>query len=223
MSLHPSAETAHAHQHPDQPVQETRGRKKGPISDAEKATRALASAARKVAQDALAKDLDAFVTLREDTIRDLMNKHKRTEPYMRSLVMNQTRYPQTRAPSLRTGLIHDLATKAREGQYSQLLQLSYFIYSPVRADGKSLHLLDLQQMADEKIATEVFSEAEKTHLINAVEAQRELKTTGLRGTNIGASVDARSVASNFQDEVSHPSLFFRFFTASHLYAVDQPI
>jgi hypothetical protein len=74
------------------------------------------------------------------------------------------------APSLRTGLIHDLATKAQEGQYLQLLQLSYFIYSPVRADGKSLYLLDLQRMADEKIATEVFSEAEKTRLINAVEA-----------------------------------------------------
>ncbi|KAJ7799761.1 hypothetical protein B0H14DRAFT_2616791 [Mycena olivaceomarginata] len=196
-------QTTHAQSHPERTVQETRGRKKtGKLSDAEKATRRLATAARKAAQDVLAADLDIFTSKREDTIVDLATKHGKTEDYIRSLLMSESRFVQTRAPTLRNGLIHELAAQAK-------------------MDGITLHLQELQAIADVRLATEEFSSDEEDAYIAAVMEHRGHKTKGLRATNTANAVDSRSVADNVQDEITHlqqhtGTLAFGFFTRGDL-------
>ncbi|KAJ7791039.1 hypothetical protein B0H14DRAFT_3568193 [Mycena olivaceomarginata] len=177
-------ETTHSQCHPEQSVQETRGRKKtGKLSDAEKATRALGAASHKLAQNALAADLDKFASNREDTVADLATKHRKKEEYIRALLMSETRYPETRAPTLRNALIHQLSEEAKQ-------------------EGITIHLHELQAIADVRLSTEEFSTDEVAALIATLNKHRNHKTRDLRATNTASAVDARSVVDKTQDEMT---------------------
>ncbi|KAJ7768421.1 hypothetical protein B0H16DRAFT_1716423 [Mycena metata] len=171
--------TAHSVRNADKDVQKTRGRKRtGPLSDAEEATRALALQARQANKAALTKDIDEFTAQRDSTIHDLAQKYHKKEEYIRALVLHETQYTKTRAPSLRNAVIHDLSEKAKQA-------------------GNTLKLPDLQKGADEVLVKGVSAE-EKARLLAA---HRQLSTKGLRATHVGATVDARNVASQIQDEL----------------------
>ncbi|KAJ7023108.1 hypothetical protein C8F04DRAFT_1193768 [Mycena alexandri] len=163
-------------------VQETRGSKRtGPLSDAEKATRALAQQAREKQKAALNDDIDTFVTRRDELIHDLALKHHKKEEYIRSLLLSESQYTKTRAPSLRNAVIHHLSEMSK-------------------AAGHNFQLPELQKRAD-SFLLEGISEEEQARLKAALVAHRQLSTKGLRATHIGAAVDSRSVASHSQDEL----------------------
>jgi hypothetical protein len=203
-------ETTHAQRHPEQSVQETHGRKKtGKLSDAEKATRALGAASRKLAQNALAADLDKFASNREDTVADLATKHGKKEEYIRVLLMSETRYPETRAPTLRNALIHQLSEEEKEGTVFLLFFCGRSRRLTCSSEGITIHLHELQAITDVRLSTEEFSTDEVAALIATLNKHRNHKTRGLRATNTASAVDARSVADKTQDEVSLTPVFFR--------------
>ncbi|KAJ7826455.1 hypothetical protein B0H14DRAFT_2368135, partial [Mycena olivaceomarginata] len=143
------------------------------------------AASRKLAQNALAADLDKFASNCEDTIADLATKHGKKEEYIRALLMSETHYPETRAPTLRNALIHQL---------SRRLTCS--------SEGITIHLHELQAIADVRLSTEEFSTDEVAALIATLNKHRNHKARGLRATNTASAIDARSVADKTQDEAS---------------------
>ncbi|KAJ7037284.1 hypothetical protein C8F04DRAFT_1257202 [Mycena alexandri] len=167
--------TTHSVRNAHKDVQETRGRKEtGPLSDAEKATRALAAKARQTNKAALTKDIDEFTAQRDSTIHDLAQKYNKKEEYIRALLLHETQYTKTRVPSLRNAVIHDLSEVAKQA-------------------GHALKLPELQKRADGVLAGGVSAEEQAPH--------RQLSTKGLRATHIGSAVDSRNVASHIQDEL----------------------
>ncbi|KAJ7020578.1 hypothetical protein C8F04DRAFT_1274883 [Mycena alexandri] len=75
-------QTTHSIRNAHKDVQETRGSKRtGPLSDAEKATRALANEARQKTKAALNADIDDFFAHRDETIHDLALKHGKKEDF----------------------------------------------------------------------------------------------------------------------------------------------
>ncbi|KAJ7839991.1 hypothetical protein B0H14DRAFT_3697105 [Mycena olivaceomarginata] len=129
--------------------------------------------------NALAADLDKFASNREDTVADLATKHGKKEEYIRALLMSETRYPEARAPTLRNALIHRLSEEAKQ-------------------EGITIHLHELQAIADVRLSTEEFLTDEVAALIATLNKHCNHKTRGLQATNTASAVDARSVADKTQ-------------------------
>ncbi|KAJ7076919.1 hypothetical protein C8R43DRAFT_1143593 [Mycena crocata] len=99
--------TSHATRHPGKAVQAVRARKKvaaeNKPTDAEKATRAITQGKKKLAEQALNDDIDAFFALRGRTITELAAKHDVKPEYIRARLLQSSQFKATRAPSLRDG------------------------------------------------------------------------------------------------------------------------
>ncbi|KAF8189119.1 hypothetical protein K438DRAFT_1971767 [Mycena galopus ATCC 62051] len=187
------AETDDA-QHPGNSIQETHDHKKmGKLSDGEKASCAISTAARKAMQDALAADINAYIATHEDFVADLAKKYDKKVPYIHGLVTSSSHFVQLREPTLCNTLIHQMSWEAKDDKRH-----------PNFYNGKTLVLADLQKLTGLWLITEEFSAAEKTTLIDALKEHRRHKAKGLRATNIAATIDSRSVAANVQDKAKKP-------------------
>ncbi|KAJ7294036.1 hypothetical protein C8J57DRAFT_1043373, partial [Mycena rebaudengoi] len=179
-----SGKSTHASRNPGKQVQETRGRKKGPLTDSQKATRAAAALKRKAAKALLDEDLDNFHAMRNKAIVDMAKAHDRVPEYIKQLVMSESSIKTTRSMTLRNALMHDFSTKAREGA----------------SDGRSLSLTELHQLADVALLKKR-TEEEETRLYKGLAAHRALHCVGLRASNASATADTRAVAARIGDEL----------------------
>ncbi|KAJ7089278.1 hypothetical protein B0H15DRAFT_800617 [Mycena belliarum] len=197
--------TTYASRNPTLAVQKKRnraGRPKGPLTAAQKATRALQVAQRKVKRRGLEEDMDAFFEDRDALIEKLAEKHGRTSAYIRTLLTNPSQFKAKRAMSLRNAIAHDLSLKAHESGTKRSVQ-------------------ELSAEADILATTKSYTKEEEAFLFNQLKAKRELSRVGMRGNNLSAAADARSVASRVHDEFT--TLFERtgtrciaFFSRGHV-------
>ncbi|KAJ7232806.1 hypothetical protein C8J57DRAFT_1578507 [Mycena rebaudengoi] len=202
-----SQATTHASRNPSKQVQETRGRKKGPLTDSQKATRAVAALARKLAQEALEDDLDKFYALRNKSILDMAAAHDRDPEYIKRLIMSESQYKTTRPMTMRNALMHDFSVEAKTA-------------------GNPLSLVELHALADVALP-ETRSAEEEERLWAQLSAHRELHRVGLRASNAAAAADTRSLSSFMQEELA--SLYertgtrgFFFLTRGHVDDATMP-
>ncbi|KAJ6525390.1 hypothetical protein B0H19DRAFT_1276185 [Mycena capillaripes] len=130
--------TTHASRNPTKRVQlsrtigrRARGHPRGPLTDSEKASRALKAANRKRDEKLLNNYVDEFFDLKAKFIAEIVKSHGHTEEYAKRLLNNGTQYKSKREVNLRNALVHDLHLKARER-------------------GETISLKDLGRVADEK-------------------------------------------------------------------------
>ncbi|KAJ7068931.1 hypothetical protein B0H15DRAFT_807362 [Mycena belliarum] len=179
-----STSSTYASRNPTLSVQKKRnrvGRPKGPLTEAQKATRALQLAQRKVKRRGLEEDMDAFFEDRDKLIETLAEKHGRTSAYIRTLLTNPSQFKAKRAMTLRNAIAHDLSLKAHESGTKRSVQ-------------------DLSAEADVLSTTKSYTKEEEAFLFNQLKAKRELSRVGMRGNNLSAAADSRSVASRVHDE-----------------------
>lgn len=118
MSTQVNDATSHASRNPGKDVQDARSRKKAePLSDAQKATRALTRVAKKLLQEEFEQDLDAFYAYRGKTVIELAAKYSREPDYIKALLINSSQFKQTRTISVRNAVIHDIAVQAKAGEF----------------------------------------------------------------------------------------------------------
>jgi hypothetical protein len=133
-----SGESTHASRNPGKQVQETRGRKKGPLTDSQKATRATTAQNRKLAKALLDQDLDKFHAMRTKSIHDMSKAHNRTPEYIKRLVMSESCIKTTRSMTLRNALMHDFSAKARAGTFLPCLPSISVIDHPFRGTSRAI-------------------------------------------------------------------------------------
>ncbi|KAJ7093860.1 hypothetical protein B0H15DRAFT_798935 [Mycena belliarum] len=199
-----SIATTHASRNPTLDVQRKKnrvGRPKGKLTSSQKATRALQVAQRKVKRRALEEDLDAWFDRRDDYIEELAKKHDRTPDYIKALLTNPTQFKHTRKISVRNAIVHDLALQAS-------------------ARGETLSLKDLNELAD-TVMLEPLDPEDVAKWKKQLGESRRLKRVGLRGNNLSAAADARTIVARIEDEIMN--LFertgtrcFALFTRGHV-------
>ncbi|KAJ7066783.1 hypothetical protein B0H15DRAFT_807475 [Mycena belliarum] len=203
------APSAHAGRNPGRAVQLARSRKKGqPLSDVQKRNRADKALSRKLQDENMVADIEAFHAMRANLTLELANKYSRPADSIRKLLNNASVYKQTRDVSLRSAVMHDISVKGRE-------------------DGESLHVTELHKLADEILSAGVTPE-EEARMKEALRESRQEKHVGMRGTNLAAAADTRATVARIQDELS--SLFertgtraFAFLSRGHSDDADMPV
>ncbi|KAJ7236136.1 hypothetical protein C8J57DRAFT_1530240 [Mycena rebaudengoi] len=182
-----SQATTHASRNPSKQVQETCGRKKGPLTDSQKATRAVAALARKLAKEALEDDLNKFYALRNKSILDMAAAHDRDPEYIKQLIMSESQYKMTCPMTIRNTLMHNFSVE-------------------VKTAGNPLSLVELHALAD-VVLPETCSAEEEERLWAQLSAHRELHRVGLHTSNAAAAADTRSLSSFMQEEDWHVGFF----------------
>ncbi|KAJ7232095.1 hypothetical protein C8J57DRAFT_1533258 [Mycena rebaudengoi] len=176
-----SQATMHVSQNPGKQIQETRGRKKGSLSDSQKATRAMAALKRKIQKAALNELLDQFHALRNKVIVDMARTHSYEVGYIKRLVMSESAIKTTRSMTIRNAVMHDITAQAHK-------------------EGKTLLLPELHQRTDVAML-KARSEEEEARLLADLAAHRVKQRVGLRASNAAAVADTRAVANRMGNEL----------------------
>jgi hypothetical protein len=71
-----------------------------------------------------------------------------------------------------------------------------------REQGDRLKLADIQKLVDEDTEMQNLSKSEEKVFIDGLKLHRETMKTGVRASNIAATVDARAVVDRISTEVS---------------------
>ncbi|KAK7046965.1 hypothetical protein R3P38DRAFT_2507494, partial [Favolaschia claudopus] len=171
--------SAHASRHPTRPIQQPRKR----LSQASKASRALATAHRLQQQIVFDHDVDEWFEEKEEKIRDLAREHNKTVAHVRKVLSSGVRYSAKRAPSLWNAVNHDRSLKAKE-------------------EGGSSALKDIVQETAreeyERLKNELTGEEQKA-LVAKLTADRAVKKRGVRATNKSAAMDSMQTANRVGD------------------------
>ncbi|KAJ7092807.1 hypothetical protein B0H15DRAFT_947631 [Mycena belliarum] len=199
----PPGLSAHAQRNPSQPVKLSRSRPQAKLSAAAKATKNLNLALRQERLIAFELDLDAHHEFREAEITRIAEKHHMKEETVRQKLCNTTQVKTTRAPNLRNAIIHDMALKARAGEYGDLKVLN-----DLQTD-----LKDAIDAGEVTMDPELLSDTEKDRLIKQLVRSRHTQKRGARATNKAAAMDGRAVA----DKVS--SMFLDLFERTGIRAL----
>ncbi|KAJ7084528.1 hypothetical protein B0H15DRAFT_949931 [Mycena belliarum] len=175
--------STHATRNPTRPVQKSRGRAgrpAGKLTPAQKATRALQAAQRKLKKRELEEDIDSWYEKRDTFVEELAQRHNRTTEYIMGLLTNPSQFKSRRAISIRNAIVHDLALKAK-------------------ARGEKLSWGELLNLADQ-VMLQPISKNEKARMVAQLEADRTTRRVGVRSNNLSAGADSRAVASRVQEE-----------------------
>ncbi|KAJ7209359.1 hypothetical protein B0H12DRAFT_1278973 [Mycena haematopus] len=176
MPRQPPVLSAHATRHPDKPVQPTRKRGQ---SQASKASRALAAAARSENNAALEERYKELFASREEDIKTLARDYNKPESEIRRVLENGVRYTGKRAVSLKNAITHDLSKTAREND------------EPSNARDEAINLSG----EDYKAYVKNLSEEEKERLLKQLADTKDIKEHGARATNKAAALDAVQTAA----------------------------
>jgi hypothetical protein len=106
-------QTTWANRNPSLDIQLSRSRAK--LSNAERNTRQLAKAARKIKNAELTADIDTLNLERAAQVEVLAVKHNQKPAHILDIVNNATHYKKTRAPTLHNTLAHHKAIEMNEG------------------------------------------------------------------------------------------------------------
>ncbi|KAJ7065093.1 hypothetical protein B0H15DRAFT_807738 [Mycena belliarum] len=201
--------SAHAARNPGRAVQLARSRKKGQaLTDVQKRKRADNALARKLQDENMGADIEAFHAMRANLTIELATKYSRPADSIQKLLNNASVHKQTCDVSLRSAIMHDISVKGHE-------------------DGEALHVTELHKLADEALLAGVTPE-EEARMKEALRESRQEKHVGMRGTNLAAAADTRATVARIQDELG--SLFertgtraFAFLGRGHSDDADMPV
>ncbi|KAJ7109049.1 hypothetical protein C8R43DRAFT_904908, partial [Mycena crocata] len=182
--------TSHASRNPARAVQTARQRKKLDPKDkptpAEKASRAIIQAEKKIAEEAFNDDVDAFFALRGQTIVQLATKHNLTADYVKDRLIQTSQYKAERAPSLRGAPFYC--------HYALTTNI-------VLPDGNALHLPELHRRTDIiMMDTDKIDPEDKRVWLEDLLEHRSHQRVGLRATNKAAAGDIRALANRLEKE-----------------------
>ncbi|KAJ7467012.1 hypothetical protein FB451DRAFT_1483998 [Mycena latifolia] len=180
-----SAPSAHANRNPGKAVQPVR--KRGTLSAATKASKALTRADNKRRALLLEDDVDSYFLYRASEITRLATKHSVKEEAMCKLLCNVTQFKARRRPNLRNAIVHDLSLKVREAGGRKAL-------NDIQDD-----LADAVEDGELTVDASLMDEAEKKRLIDQLEEYRNTQRRGMRMTNKSAAMDGLQTANRIRD------------------------
>ncbi|KAJ7857277.1 hypothetical protein B0H14DRAFT_3447978 [Mycena olivaceomarginata] len=168
--------SAHTARNPTKPVQQPRQRQ---VSQATKATRALAVEQRAENDLALTAKFNEIFIQREEDIKTLAKEYKKTETYIRQVLENSTHYTGKRALSLKNAITHRLSQEARD-------------------KGETYNTRDEQiNLSGEQYRAyrDSLTEEEKKSLLDDLAESKNTKEHGVRATNKAVALDAMQTTS----------------------------
>ncbi|KAG2149242.1 hypothetical protein DEU56DRAFT_908942 [Suillus clintonianus] len=163
-----------AARNPGRPVIPTR-LKGAPLTQAEKASRALKAAQCKKSEKALDDTISSFLDDQDKKMKDIGALHSVTEAHIKKLITYHTHYKKSRGPQLFNALVH---AKNQE-------------VNGARPVGSKLKIQEIHQMvtSDPSMQKENLTDGEIKEYIAQLQEHQLLKTGGLHSNNIAAARD----------------------------------
>ncbi|KAG0708394.1 hypothetical protein DFH29DRAFT_1065763 [Suillus ampliporus] len=174
-----------AARNPGCPVIPTR-LKGAPLTQAEKASRALKAAQRKKSEKALDDTISSFLDDQDKKMKDIGALHSVTEAHIKKLITYHTHYKKSRGPQLFNALVH---AKNEE-------------VNGARPVGSKLKIQEIRQMvtSNPSMQKENLTDGEIKEYIAQLQEHRSLKTGGLRSNNIAAARDVNATTDRIRRE-----------------------
>ncbi|KAG1734414.1 uncharacterized protein EDB91DRAFT_1250925 [Suillus paluster] len=149
--------------------------KGAPLTQAEKASRALKAAQWKKSEKALDDTISSFLDNQDKKMKDIGALHSITEAHIKKLITYHTHYKKSRGPQLFNALVH---AKNQE-------------VNGARPVGSKLKIQEIRQMvtSDPSMQKENLTDGEIKEYIAQLQEHWSLKTGGLRSNNIAAARD----------------------------------
>ncbi|KAG1738869.1 uncharacterized protein EDB91DRAFT_1054381 [Suillus paluster] len=175
-----------AARNPGRPVIPTR-LKGAPLTQAEKASRALKAAQRKKSEKALDDTISSFLDDQDKKMKDIGALHSVTEAHVKKLITYHTHYKNSRGPQLFNALVHAKNQEVNGGLFCV----------------SKLKIQEIRQMvtSDPSMQKENLTDGEIKEYIAQLQEHQSLKTGGLRSNNIAAAQDVNATTDRIRREL----------------------
>lgn len=195
----PPGGTSWADRYPDKSAQTTRPGKR--LTDTEKGSRAVRAKLNATKSEALTADLEAFITERDDKIREIADKHAKHVDYIEKLLLHSPVFKSERALNIRNAIIHHKTMEVNAGRFFFHVYQQATTVSLDRDTGHKYTLKEIKKFIENDEDLLNLSKERTAELIEELREYRALKRKGARISNFAAGSDVRITTHNIQREV----------------------